>query len=43
MRKASTQRFRPIVMTGFTTVFSALPLVLAIGAGAESRSSNTMF
>ena len=38
MRKASTQRLRPIVMTGFTTVFSALPLVLATGAGAESRT-----
>jgi multidrug efflux pump len=38
LRKASTQRLRPIVMTGFTTVFSALPLVLATGAGAESRT-----
>ena len=35
---ASKQRFRPIVMTGFTTVFSALPLVLATGPGAESRA-----
>jgi multidrug efflux pump len=25
-------------MTGFTTVFSALPLVLASGPGAESRA-----
>jgi multidrug efflux pump len=25
-------------MTGFTTVFSSLPLVLATGAGAESRT-----
>jgi len=38
LRKASTQRLRPIVMTGFTTVFSALPLVLATGAGSESRT-----
>jgi multidrug efflux pump len=26
------------VMTGFTTIFSSLPLVLATGAGAESRT-----
>lgn len=37
IKKAATQRLRPIVMTGFTTVFSALPLVLASGPGAESR------
>ncbi|MCV2884791.1 efflux RND transporter permease subunit [Aestuariibacter sp. AA17] len=37
LRRASTLRLRPIVMTGFTTVFSALPLVLASGPGAESR------
>lgn len=37
IRRAATQRLRPIVMTGFTTVFSALPLVLASGPGAESR------
>ncbi|MCC2616415.1 efflux RND transporter permease subunit [Aestuariibacter halophilus] len=37
LRKASALRLRPIVMTGFTTVFSALPLVLATGPGAESR------
>jgi multidrug efflux pump len=37
VRRAATQRLRPIVMTGFTTVFSALPLVLASGPGAESR------
>jgi multidrug efflux pump len=34
---ASTQRLRPIVMTTFTTVTSAIPLVLASGPGAESR------
>ena len=34
---AATQRLRPIVMTTFTTVTSAIPLVLAIGPGAESR------
>ena len=37
LRQAATQRLRPIVMTGFTTVFSALPLVLASGPGSESR------
>jgi multidrug efflux pump len=37
LKRAATQRLRPIVMTGFTTVFSALPLVLATGPGAESR------
>lgn len=35
---AATQRLRPIVMTGFTTIFTALPLVLASGPGAESRA-----
>ena len=38
LRKASALRLRPIVMTGFTTIFSALPLLLAVGPGAESRS-----
>ncbi|WP_438864134.1 efflux RND transporter permease subunit [Neptunicella sp.] len=37
LKRAAAQRLRPIVMTGFTTVFSALPLVLAVGPGAESR------
>lgn len=37
LKRASAQRLRPIVMTGFTTVFSSLPLVLASGPGAESR------
>ena len=32
-------RFRPILMTAVSTVFGAMPLVLATGAGAESRSS----
>lgn len=34
---AAELRFRPIVMTAISTVFGALPLVLADGAGAESR------
>lgn len=37
LRKAAVQRLRPIMMTGFTTIFSSLPLVLATGPGSESR------
>jgi len=37
--EGSTLRFRPILMTAVSTVFGALPLVLASGAGAESRAS----
>ena len=35
--EASVLRLRPIVMTAISTVLGALPLVLATGAGAESR------
>ncbi len=35
--EASETRFRPILMTGVSTAFGALPLMLASGAGAESR------
>jgi multidrug efflux pump len=35
--EASLIRLRPIVMTALATVMGALPLVLATGAGAESR------
>lgn len=38
LRRAASQRLRPIVMTGFTTVFSSLPLVMASGPGSESRT-----
>jgi multidrug efflux pump len=38
LKRAAAQRLRPIMMTGFTTVFSSLPLVLASGPGAESRT-----
>ncbi len=38
LRKAAALRLRPIVMTVFTTVMSSLPLVLAVGPGAESRT-----
>lgn len=36
--RASTLRLRPIIMTAFTTMMSALPLVLATGPGSESRA-----
>lgn len=32
-------RFRPVLMTTISTVFGAIPLVLATGAGAESRAA----
>ncbi|MCL4136562.1 UNVERIFIED_CONTAM: hypothetical protein GTU68_066627 [Idotea baltica] len=35
--EASDKRFRPIVMTGLTTAAGSLPLVMASGAGAETR------
>ncbi len=37
LKRAATQRLRPIVMTGFTTLFSAIPLIIAAGPGSESR------
>ncbi|WP_394205429.1 efflux RND transporter permease subunit [Shewanella waksmanii] len=35
--QAASQRLRPILMTGITTAAGAIPLVLAQGAGAETR------
>jgi multidrug efflux pump len=35
--EASVVRLRPILMTSIATVFGALPLAMATGAGAESR------
>jgi multidrug efflux pump len=37
--RASTTRLRPVLMTSLCTVFGAMPLLLASGAGAESRRS----
>ncbi len=35
---AALIRLRPILMTSFTTAMGAVPLILAFGAGAETRS-----
>ena len=37
--EASVLRFRPIVMTIISTIFGAVPLVIASGAGAEARNA----
>jgi len=37
VREASVSRFRPILMTSLTTILGTMPLVLATGAGSESR------
>lgn len=39
LRAAGHTRFRPILMTSTTSVLGGLPLVLASGAGAESRQA----
>ena len=36
--EASRVRLRPILMTGITTAASAIPLIMAFGPGAETRS-----
>ncbi|GAA5189241.1 efflux RND transporter permease subunit [Ferrimonas gelatinilytica] len=35
--EGASSRLRPILMTAFTTLFGAVPLLIASGAGAESR------
>ena len=37
--EGATLRFRPVLMTTISTVFGAIPLVIATGAGAESRAA----
>ncbi len=37
IREAAGARFRPILMTAFSTMLGVLPIALALGAGAESR------
>jgi hydrophobe/amphiphile efflux-1 (HAE1) family protein len=36
---ATSQRYRPILMTAFATIVGVIPLVVATGAGANSRRS----
>ena len=35
--EASAMRLRPILMTSIATILGALPIALALGAGAKSR------
>jgi hydrophobe/amphiphile efflux-1 (HAE1) family protein len=35
--EAASARFRPILMTSLATIFGALPIAMALGAGAQSR------
>jgi hydrophobe/amphiphile efflux-1 (HAE1) family protein len=37
--EAAAARFRPIMMTSLATIFGALPIAFALGAGASSRVS----
>ncbi len=37
VEEAAAARFRPILMTSFSTILGILPIALALGAGAQSR------
>ena len=37
--EAAAARFRPILMTSLATIFGAMPIAFALGAGAKSRVS----
>lgn len=37
LMESSRARFRPILMTSITTIIGAIPLIVATGAGAETR------
>ncbi|MEL6830547.1 MAG: efflux RND transporter permease subunit, partial [Pseudomonadota bacterium] len=39
LKGAALARFRPIVMTGLTTAAGAIPLLMASGAGSETRAA----
>lgn len=39
IKDAAVSRFRPILMTSLSTILGILPMVFAVGAGAESRVS----
>lgn len=39
IKDAAVARFRPILMTSFSTILGTLPIALALGAGSESRVS----
>ncbi|OYU96939.1 MAG: acriflavin resistance protein [Bacteroidetes bacterium B1(2017)] len=42
VKEAAISRLRPIMMTSFATILGALPIALALGAGAKSRVSMGM-
>ena len=37
IQKACNKRFRPVIMTGISTMVGSIPLILSSGAGSESR------